>query len=261
MKQLIYQVCLGKRSRLYEHCTESVKQYAERIGADYQVQRQPILRIKPDPFQTNRSRESYEKYGGFLPIFEKENAFAYLKSYDQIAIIDADVWVRPGCTQSIFDDAGTDVDFAGVIERDAPVEDWYVKKLANYTRMQYGMNPIRQMFDWNHSCGADFYNMGIMVLNKSIEKYLNGETPQQFLARPRFKPFIDGLGGWKWSTDQTLLNVWVKEERMKVKNLHWKWNGLYTANQHIQSCNFVHFFLKDKLPQQGENIEELMKHV
>lgn len=261
MKRLIYQVCLGKRSRLYEHCTESVKQYAQRIGAAYEVQRQPILFIKPDPFQTNRSKESYEKYGGFLPIFEKENAFSYLKSYDQIAIIDADVWIRPECSESIFDAAGTDCDFAGVIERDAPIHDWYTNKLANYTRMQYSMNPIRQLFDWDHSAGANFYNMGIMVINKSIDKYINGETPQQFLRRPRFKPFVDGMGAWKWSTDQTLLNVWVKEERMKVTNLHWKWNGLYTANKHISQCNFVHFFLKDKLPSSGENIEELMKHV
>ena len=142
-----------------------------------------------------------------------------------------------------------------------PIPQWYVQKLANYTRMQYGMNSLRPLFNWKNPAGADFYNMGIMVLNKSIEKYLRGETPKQFLSRPEFKPFIDGMGAWKWSTDQTLLNVWVKEEKMKVKNLHWKWNGLYTANSKIKECNFVHFFLKDKLPNKGENVEELMKIV
>ena len=98
MKKLIYQVYTGKRSKLYDYCTSSVEKYAKRVGAEYIVQRQPILMIKPDPFQTNRSRESYEKYGGFLPIYEKENAFSYLKSYDQVAIIDADVYIRPECT-------------------------------------------------------------------------------------------------------------------------------------------------------------------
>ena len=260
MKTLIYQVYTGKRSKLYDHCTESVKAYSKRIGADYQCQRQPILMIKPDPFMTNRSKESYEKYGGFLPIYEKENAFTYLKSYDKIAIIDADVWVRPECNESIFDDAG-DSEFAGVIERDMPITKQYTSKLANYTRMQYSMNSLNNLFDWKHPAGANFYNMGIMVINKKISKYLNGETPHQFLRRPRFKPFVDGMGAWKWSTDQTLLNVWVKEENMKVTNLHWKWNGLYTANTKIKECNFVHFFLKDKLPNRGENVEELMKHV
>ena len=105
--------------------------------------------------------------------------------------------------------------------------------------------------------------MGMMVINKSISKYLRGETPLQFLRRPQFKPFIDGMGAWKWSTDQTLLNVWVKEEKMKVKNLSYHWNGLYTGIEmkYIKDCNFVHFFLKDKLPNRGENVEELMNNV
>ena len=77
MKKLIYQVYVSKRSRLYNYCTKSVKEYADRIGADYIVQKVPILRIKPDIFVTNRSKESYEKYGGYLPIYEKENAFNY----------------------------------------------------------------------------------------------------------------------------------------------------------------------------------------
>lgn len=261
MKKLIYQVYTGKRNKLYDTCTSSVKQYADRIGAEYICQRQPILMIKPDPFVTNRSRESYEKYGGFLPIYEKENAFSYLKSNDQIAIIDADVYIRPECSESIFDAAGTEVDFAGVLERDMPTIPAYTAKIANYSRMQYGMNTLNGLFDWKHPGGANFYNMGIMVLNKSISKYLNGETPQQFLRRPRFKAFIDGMGAWKWSTDQTLLNVWVKEEKMKVKNLPFKWNGLFTGIEmnKIKECHFVHFFLKDKLPSKGENIEQLLK--
>ena len=77
MKRLIYQVYTGKRSKLYDHCTYSVAEYAERIGAEYIQQRQPILMIKPDVFQTNRNPRAWEQYGGFLPIFEKENAFTY----------------------------------------------------------------------------------------------------------------------------------------------------------------------------------------
>lgn len=262
MKRLIYQVYTGKKSKLYDHCTAAVKAYAERIGADYECQRTPILMIKPDPFVTNRSKESYEKYGGFLPIYEKENAFAYLKSYDQVAIIDADIYIRD-TAPNVFDELVGEYDFGGVLERDMPITPQYTQKLANYTRMQYSMNPIKNLFDWQHPAGANFYNMGMMVINKSISNYLNGETPQQFLRRPRFKPFIDGMGAWKWSTDQTLLNVWVKEEKMKVKNLSFHWNGLYTGikQDKIKECHFVHFFLKDKLPNRGENVEELMQQI
>lgn len=259
MKKLIYQVYTGKKSKLYDHCTKSVAEYAERIGADYIQQRHPILCIKPDVFVTNRSKESYEKYGGFLPIYEKENAFTYLNSYDRIAVIDADVYVRPTCDESIFDAVSDEDDFGAVVEREMPITDRYKAKIANYSRMQYG-NVKNIDWKWNQ-LGAEFMNMGVMVFNKSLLEYLNGETPQQFLNRPRFKPFIDGMGAWKWSTDQTLLNVWIREEKMKIKNLDWKWNGLYTANTKIKECNFVHFFLKDHLPNQGENVEQLMEQI
>ena len=260
MKKLIYQVYTGKRSELYDHCTQSVKEYADRIGAHYLIQREPILRIAPDIFTTNRSRESYEKYGGFLPIYEKENAFAYLDSYDQIAIIDADIFVRPDCDECLFSASGTDCDFAGVIERTMAITPEYQAKIHNYSRMQYAHNSISELFDWNN-LGADFYNMGMMVINKSISKYLRGQTPEQFIRRPEFKNFVDGIGPWKWSTDQTLLNYWVKKERMVVNNLDWKWNGLFTANTNIKECNFIHFFLKDKLPNRGENVKDLMSMI
>ena len=258
MKKLIYQVYVGKKSKLYDHCTASVAAYCKEHDIDHIVQRAPILFIKPDVFMTNRSKESYEKHGGYLPIYEKENAFTYLKTYDQVAVIDSDIWIRPG-SPNIFSDIQLDADFAGVVEREMPITVEYKNKIVNYSKMQY--SSIRNI-DWKwNDAGGEFMNMGMMVMNKSIAKYLNGETPAQFLNRPRFKSFVDGMGPWKWSTDQTLLNTWIKEEPMKVQNLHWKWNGLYTANTKIKECNFVHFFLKDKLPDRGENVEQLMRDV
>lgn len=260
MKRLIYQVYVGKKSKLYDHCTASVKAYAKQIGADYECQRTPILMIKPDVFNTNRSRESYEKYGGYLPIYEKENAFNYFKSYDQIAIIDSDVWIRSD-SPDVFSNIDPHIDFAGVVEREMPIQSWYIGKIKNYSRMQY--SNIRNV-DWKwDGRGAQFFNMGVMIMNKSFSKYLNGETPKQFLARPRFKPFVDGLGPWKWSTDQTLLNTWIREENMKLQHLDYKWNALYTAVKpnDIKNAYFVHFFLKDKLPNRGEDVQALMKDV
>ena len=257
MKRLIYQVYVGKKSKLYDHCIASVSEYCKRHGIDHIVQKTPILFIRPDPFMSNRSAECQSRPLP-LPIFEKENAFTYLKSYDQVAIIDSDIWIRPDAP-NIFDDFGTEHDFGGVVERDMPITPQYAGKIQNYSRMQY--SSIRNVdWKWNDR-GGEFMNMGVMLMNKSIEKYLNGETPKQFLSRPRFKPFIDGVGNWKWSTDQTLLNTWIREEKMKIKNMDWKWNGLFTANTKIKECHFVHFFLKDKLPEQGENVEKLMEAV
>ena len=272
-KRLIYQVYTGKRSKLYDHCTASVKAYAEDINekespnnrVDYIIQTQPIMKIKPDVFATNRSKESYEKYGGFLPIYEKENAFNYWDRYDQIAIIDADVWIRPG-TENIFNVMNHETEFAGMAERTAPILPWYKEKLIGYTRMQYS-SLTDVDWRWNES-GAHFYNMGVMLLNRHIVQYLKGkskryETGREFIERPELKRFVDGLGAWKWSTDQTLLNYWVKKEKMEQQELSWKWNALYTAisNEDAKKAYFVHFFLKDKLPNRGEDVEKLMEDV
>ena len=50
---------------------------------------------------------------------------------------------------------------------------------------------------------------------------------------------------------------------MTVKNLNWKWNALYTAviDYYVKEAYFVHFFLKDKLPQKGEDVDQLMRDV
>ncbi|MAD25851.1 MAG: hypothetical protein CMO44_16950 [Verrucomicrobiales bacterium] len=249
---------VGKRSHLYDWCTATVKEYAERIGADYICQRQPLLRIKPDIFATNRSKESYEKHGGYLPIYEKENAFGYFDKYDQIAIIDSDIFIRD-TAPDIFFELDDDQDFGGVVEASMPMFGWYRDKIINYSRMQYGSLKID--WDFDTQSGFPFMNMGMMLMNKSFAKYLNGQTPKEFIERKEFKMFVDGMGPWKWSTDQTLLNYWIRNEQMNIKKLDWKWNALYSACTRIKEAHFVHFFLKDKLPNKGEDIKPLQEAI
>ena len=81
MKRLIYQVYVGKKSKLYDHCVASVKAYCEKYGIDHEVQKTPILMIKPDLFSTNRNPRAWEDYGGFMPIFEKENNIMQLEVF------------------------------------------------------------------------------------------------------------------------------------------------------------------------------------
>lgn len=259
MKQMIYQVYVHNRSNLYDWCTESVAKYCEKYNIDHIIQSEPILRIKPNVFRTNRSEESYGKYGGYLPIYEKENAFDYFDEYDQIAIIDADIYIRD-TAPNIFDELTDKHCFGGVAERDMPLTPGYIGKIQNYSRMQYGSMQNIDFF-WNDK-GAEFFNMGMMVMNKSITKYIKG-TAREFLERAEFQDFVDGMGPWKWSTDQTLLNTWIKKYKIPTKNLNWKWNGLYKGIEDplIEACHFIHFFLRDKLPKRGEDIERLSDEI
>jgi len=69
------------------------------------------------------------------------------------------------------------------------------------------------------------------------------------------------VGTWKWSTDQTLLNFFLKKYNVPTTHLNPTFNGLFSAVNNLEECDFVHFFLKDKLPNSGENVGELMKQI
>ena len=217
MDRMIFQVAVGPQSKLYEHCIESVRQYCLKHDITHFVFDSPKLFIKPDPFTSGRSEESYMKYGGFLPIYEKENAFEYIDDFDQIAIIDADIYIRPD-SPNIFDEVSEDAAFGAVIERDMPIDDWYKRKIINYSQMQYGQLHCNELDFRPNELGFEFCNMGMIVLNnKNFKPYLQGQTPKEFITRAEFKNFVDGVGAWKWSTDQTLLNYFVKKYRIPLQ--------------------------------------------
>ena len=259
MKRLIFQVAVGKPNKLYELCIKSVAEYCKKYQIEHIVLREPKLKIQPDINRTGRSKQAVSRLG-YLPIYEKENAFEYLRTHDQVCIVDSDIYIK-AIAPNIFDLLPFDCSFGGVIERQMPLTKKYFNKIRKYSRNAF-KNLTDVNWKWNTN-GAEFFNMGLMLMNKNISWYLKNETPKQFLSRPEFKDFVDGVGFYKWSTDQMLLNWWVKTEKMTVKHLDWKWNALYTAveDNKLKEAYFVHFFLKDLLPNKGEEIESLLKKI
>jgi len=251
--RLIYQVAVGECPPFYDCCIGSVNAYCARYGITHYIQREPELKIAP--YDSKRSVNALRL--GYLPIYEKENALACLSEFDQVAIVDADIYIRPE-SPNIFD-AAPGVCFVGVPERDMPLTAGYADKVRKHSEGQF-----RSLTDvdwkWN-ARGAHYYNMGLMLLDKSILPYLRGDTPEQFLRRPEFERFINGEGHWKWSTDQTLLNWWLKNERIPTTDLSWKWNALYGAVEDVTESYFVHFFLSAKLkPGEVEKAIESLCH-
>jgi hypothetical protein len=45
--------------------------------------------------------------------------------------------------------------------------------------------------------------------------------------------------------------------------MDWRWNSLYTAvtKDRQPESFFTHFFLRDHLPERGENIKEILKNI
>ena len=100
-------------------------------------------------------------------------------------------------------------------------------------------------------------NVGSIITYVNI-RINNGDL---FIFVKEFKPFVDGLGEWKWSTDQTLLNYWVRKFNMGLHRMNWKWNGLFNAidNKSFSESYFLHFFQNVKLPNQGNNKKEMLQ--
>ena len=81
----------------------------------------------------------------------------------------------------IFLDLPLEYDFGGVAERELPQITNIKTKLQNIPRSAF-TNLKDVDWKWNH-LGAEFYNMGLMVMNKSFAKYLKGQTPKEFISR------------------------------------------------------------------------------
>ena len=250
---LIYQVKVGETPAFYDACIASVDRYCKRYGIGHVVQTEPILKIRP--IKSHRSANALRF--GYLPIYEKANAFGYLDRYEKVAVIDADIYVRD-TAPNLFDEL--DGDFAAVLERDMPLTPEYFAKIRKYSEGQY--RPLTDV-DWRWTDnGAAFYNMGLMLFGRGVAEHLRG-SPGEFLRRPEFERFVNGEGHWKWSTDQTLLNYWARKSGMRLQCLDWKWNALYggVRDEVLSQAHFIHFFLAAKMPRGGAEIPEIIRRL
>ncbi|GAG17378.1 unnamed protein product, partial [marine sediment metagenome] len=186
MRRLVYQISLGETPAFYADCISSVERYCDRLEIDHFIQTEPILKIRP--VKSARSENALRL--GYLPIFEKENAFSYLDSYDQIAIIDADVFIRESAP-NIFDEL-QGATFAGVLERDMPLTPAYAGKVIKHSCGQFStLTDVN--WDWQPH-GAAYWNMGVMLFSSKLADYLEGQTPKEFIERPEFERFVNGEG-------------------------------------------------------------------
>lgn len=96
MKNLIYQYWDGPMNSGTEYGRQNMKEYAERIGADYVFEENPCWR-------TDLGRYS-PHYGGFKPLYVEE-----YQEYNNVLYADADVFAVDGLEESIFDGFSHDV--------------------------------------------------------------------------------------------------------------------------------------------------------
>lgn len=243
MKRLLFQVCIGEQRPLWNACLQSMAAYCARHGLVHHVQFEPILRIVPKAGQ--RSTNALRM--GFLPIFEKFQSFALLKDYDEILVVDSDVWAQPEAP-NLFEWVPEWVEFAAVRECEMPLTSLYRAKVARYAQMQFGDDRF------------PYYNMGVRLIRQPLLRHLGGQTPTEFIHRTEFADYVNGVGHHRWATEQVLLGAWLRDPAIKSFALPWQWNALYGGVQpeRIPEAHFVHFFLSSLLPH--DNLAELLKH-
>lgn len=230
MRLLVYQVAIGEQRPLWQHCLDSVGIWCKRHGYDHHIQREPLLRIRPK----NSQRSANALRLGYLPNLEKLAGLDHLPSYDGVIIMDADVWLRPNAP-SIVPDLPPTCDVAGCPERAMPIVPAYAKKLDWYERGQFG--PVQWV-------GLPFIQFGVVVYLRSFLRFVP-DGARALLARPDLQPFIDGQGSWKWQTEQTTMNWFLRSQRVHVHHFPHLWNGLYGVLNpgEIERCHAIHFFL------------------
>ena len=255
MSRIIFQVALGKwgESLLYKECIESVSFYAERLGCDHLILTEPRLRISPNPDRSNRSAEASEKHGGILPHFEKFFALNLLDSFDQVLVVDADVYIRD-CAPNIFLESQPDEDVLAVSEAAMPLKREVRKQVKEYAQSQFG-DLYSPTWGTKRRGVIDFYNSGIVLLQRGRMLSNNKPDPVSLLTSEIAQPFVDGIGNWKWSGDQTFFNYWVRSSGLKHRDLSWRWNGLYGGIRpsRIAKAHFVHFYRAEKYGYIGSN--------
>lgn len=240
MNRLVYQVCLGPRRPLWDRCIASVRAYCQRHGFTHLLQTEPVLRIVP--IKSARSANALRL--GYLSVFEKWNAYPLLRDYDEIALLDADVYAHPNAA-SIFEAVPEGFDFAAAIETTMPVTPAYAQKLRSYAQAQYG-DSLRP-----------FMNLGVQVVRPSFLRCFEGREMREFIMQPRFAKYVNGEGAYRWQTEQTLTNDWLRDCGASVFPFPWQWNALYGALRSLEGAQLVHFFLSDHLT--GDDPEKMLR--
>jgi len=244
VKRLLFQVLIGERRPLWEKCVRSAAAYAARIGCVHQVQLEMVLKVMPKKSQRS---EGAVRLGG-LPNLEKLNGLSYLHEFEQIALIDSDVYITDSAP-NIFDCVPTDCDVAGVTERALPISPLYARKLDRYEQMQFA--PV-------NGVGLPFLQCGVMVYNRSFQRFMP-DGPKAFWEQPSLERFINGEGGWRWQSEQCTLSWFLRANSVNVAALPIQFNWLYGALQpgRMHEGWFHHLFLSEHL--KGDDPAEMIR--
>lgn len=220
MRNLIYQCWTGNVPPGAWASMKNIKDYADRIGAEYRFDHNPNIASK-----TCSIKYYYEKLN-----FMFDDSFL---EYDKVLVIDMDIYAVDGLNENIFD---VDVGELGIC--DEPYQPSYRKnggvggingkadeRWARILKTSFGVDMPR-----NSEGLLKVYNTGMIVYTKAA----------MIKAREKFLPFqkyIDLCNrenlDYFYSIDQNYIHAMLKISDMDYREMHNGWNSFihYVGNR------------------------------
>lgn len=215
MKNLIYQfwnkdeITTGTRAS-----SRNIKEYADRIGAEY------LFEHKPN-FVTNLGGYS-PHYGRFKPIYDKK-----FEKYDNILVLDIDIFAVDGLKENIFEQIDTNTDIGICTEPWQP--QWRKKDKGHISGenderwARVVKNKWKVDMPRNEEGLLKVYNSGVILYSRQgLDKAKKNFVP--------FKEYVDlmrinGLSNF-YGADQNYIHAMMHVVKgFKYKELHNGWNS------------------------------------
>jgi hypothetical protein len=264
MKNLIYQVVVGGENKLYEYFVQKVNVYCKKHGIDHYVQRTPLLNLQMNKNESylwtnkqnslNTSRIKSFLNLGYLAIFEKLNGLINYDNYDNVCILDADIYVKE-TSPNIFEEFDNNkFDCAFVYTLEQPwINKNNIKNVArSFYRDYYTVNkelktniPIIKIFD---SPCFDIFNNSFMLFSSNfLRKQFENISIIDFLEKNQYKYFVGDLSKpvtQAGVSSDIFCNFWIMNNNFSIQRLHWKWDLEFNFDlekQTLDEANFIHF--------------------
>ena len=215
MRKLIYQYWDGTLTPGNEAGSKMMKQYADRIGADYKFELNPKWRTDLGAYTAY--------YGAFKPIFDSE-----MSQYDYVLFVDTDVIPVDSLTEDIFDQfIGTDVEIGICEEWNQPAQR---AKNVGHINNKYDniwINTLKSKYpDINFPLTPEgwpkVYNSGVVVyskkgMDKFRENYVNFKTYITWMNAAGLTKFYE--------CDQPYLHAMLEVCKFNWITMDYKWNS------------------------------------
>lgn len=223
MKNIILQHWAGPMNELVEKSTASIKSYAESIGSEYEF-------IRGYPFMPKIAHKLDAPCQKLIYLDEKYD------EYDYVVMVDADMFVRKGCTANIFtDDTG----------------------IGRHTEIQRALRlNLIGLYPQYGDLDAPYWGGSVFRLSREVRQALRGALTEDIVMAFARRYHDEGV----MHTLSNAVGMKHTDENVYLNGQLWNYSSF---EPDVEKANFIH--IRTKITPQGpkrekiENYRDLVK--